>query len=218
MEDILKITPYVLIVLTIATYLILGKRLKCNHKLIRYVRFTHYAVLVIGLMVFILSQFDLFLSIVWINKLIAWLFLISWLMLALFRRQLSSEIEKNYAAFLLISPVIFILSWIVPMLGLVMMLSFSNLFYADTSKIVYNDKKYMLILDERLLSYTYEPSIYVKHGILSEKVKDVTLIDWDLESILSVKPQGADSIQITYLNDAKEQLDTIIRFEKDLDD
>lgn len=209
-KDILIYTPFILIAVTYIVYFIIGKKNAIHPKVAHAIVQTNYFILAIGFLLVILSLFGYSLSSIWLPKILAWIYLITGCIMLINRRHSVKRVEKKYTNFLFYSPVILIVSWVTPMLGIWICYSFSLFFYTDESTIVFNDKNYLVKFEEGFLVYDYDPSLFKKHGIIQRRMKDLVLKEWNFERNIEIIEVDENSIQIKYYNQRNTGIDTLI--------
>ncbi len=210
MIDFLIYTPFVLIALSYIFYFFIGKRIVLNPNVVNVIKRTNYFFFGIGFLLMVMSLFGYYLSSIWSAKIIAWIYLITACFMLVIRRQIGNGIEKTYIDILFYSPMVLIVGWIIPMLGVWICYSFSLFFYTDESTIAFNDKNYMLKFEEGFLVYDYDPTLFKKYGIFQKKMKDIELHEWNFENKFEIIGEGENSVRVKYFTEKKSEIDTLI--------
>lgn len=211
MIEYLTPLPFILILITYILYFIRRRKGTVFPKRLKVIKQLHYSLLAICLGLLIMSNFGFFLSSIWSTKIIAWAFLISACFIIVNRHTINNQFERTYVNILFFSPLLLIITWVIPMLGAWTCYSFSLFFYTDNSTIAFNDKNYMLKFEEGFLVYDYDPTLFIKYGIIQKKNKDIELNNWNFERNIEIKSINEDTILIKYFDQSKLLKDTLIK-------
>jgi hypothetical protein len=192
---------YILFGSFISFYLLfwlLRKKIKIQDSLFRVVTKIHYFVLISILIIIILIPFGLYFRGEWTNEIIMWIFLFSNFIIQFNVESLKTEFEKVYFKVILFSPLVLIVSWIIPMFGLLISYNFIFLFN-HYEEIIYNDNELKFSYEEKLFNYHNEFLVYKKGYLFEKEIRYISRDEVDFEKITKAKLLNNHKIQIEFI-------------------
>lgn len=191
-------------------YFLFRKKIKVSQGILRYAKPIH--LLTVGLIFvnIILFFFDLRLRGDWTQPIIMWVFLLSSFILQFHVTSVKSSVVRFYFQCLFYTPLIFVLSFIIPMLGAFLFYSFMLLFNSYGDKQIYDDKELNVRYKSGFLKQEDEFDVYQKQGILEKKRITLFRSDIDFDYIQKVSEKG-NFLRIEFIDfDTKQKKDTLI--------
>lgn len=191
-------------------YFLFRKKIKVNEGILRSAKPIH--LLTVGLIFvnIILFFFDLRLRGDWTQPIIMWVFLLSSFILQFHVTSVKSSVVRFYFQCLFYTPLIFVLSFIIPMLGAFLFYSFMLLFNSYGDKQIYDDKELNVRYKSGFLKQEDEFDVYQKQGILEKKRITLFRSDIDFDYIQKVSEKG-NFLRIEFIDfDTKQKKDTLI--------
>ncbi len=191
-------------------YFLFRKKIKVGEGVLRYVKPIH--LLTVGLIFvnMILYFFDLRLRGDWTQPIIMWVFLLSSFILQFHVSSMKLSAVKFYFQCLFYTPLIFVLSFIIPMLGAFLWYSFMLLFNSYGDKLIYEDKELNVRYKSGFLRQENEFDVYRKQGIIEKKRITLFWEDIYFNSVQKVSENG-DFLSIEFTDfDTKQKKDTLI--------
>lgn len=191
-------------------YILFRKKLKIGEDVLRYVKPIH--LLTVGLIFvnIILYFFDLRLRGDWTQPIIMWVFLLSSFILQFHVTSIQSSVVRFYFQCLFYTPLISVLTFIIPMLGAFLFYSFMLLFNSYGDKKIYEDKELNVRYKSGFLKQEDEFDVYRKKGILENKRITLFRSDINFDYIQKVSEKG-DFLRIEFTDfDTKQMKDTFI--------
>ena len=192
-------------------YFLFRKKIKVGEGVLRYVKPIH--LLTVGLIFvnIILYFFDRRLRGDWTQPIIMWVFLLSSFILQFHVSSMKLSAVKFYFQCLFYTPLIFVLSFIIPMLGAFLWYSFMLLFNSYGDKLIYEDKELNVRYKSGFLKQENEFDVYKKQGILENKRITLFWEDIFFDCIHKVSENG-DFLRVEFTDfDTKQKKDTLIK-------
>ncbi|MEN9987701.1 MAG: hypothetical protein RLZZ585_740 [Bacteroidota bacterium] len=191
-------------------YFLFRKKIKVREGVLRYVKPIHLLTFGLILVNIILYFFDLRLRGDWTQPIIMWVFLLSSFILQFHASSMKLSAVKFYFQCLFYTPLIFVLSFINPMLGAFLWYSFMLLFNSYGDKQIYEDKELNVRYKSGFLMQENEFDVYKKQGIIENN--RITLFREDIcfDYVQKVSENG-DFLRIEFTDfDTKQKKDTLI--------
>jgi hypothetical protein len=186
------------IILFYLVFLLFRKKIKIQHSLFKFTIKIHYFSLILLTTIILLMCFDLYFRGEWTNEIIMWIFLLSNLSVQFSVEYLKTEVEKIYFKTILLSPIILIASWIVPMFGLLIGFHFVLLFN-NYEEIIYNDNELKISFEQKLFNYHDDFLVYKKGYIFEKEIRYISRDEVDFEKINNVKLLNKQQIQLEFI-------------------
>lgn len=200
-ENLIILSPFILILVFYLTYFAFGKRLKISPVGIKKLFRFHFVVFFLLILFLVLNILGISLIWLWGIKVLAWIWLLSVCLIVVFKRSSYSNNQKGYSDIFLFFPLGLIVSWIIPMLGALICYTFSLFFNTYDSSIVYEDKNFLLKLDRGFLVYDHEPTLYKKKTFIMIKVNEFELPNWNFETPFAIVELPDKKYEIRYMSE-----------------
>lgn len=212
--DILIYILYTLILLFYLIYIPFRKKINVKNNLFKYSITIHYICLSLILFNYTIELFDFNLRGRWTTKIIMWFYLLTSFVIQFKSDFLKSTFEKIYFKILLFFPSIFVISWIIPMIGAYICYSFMLLFNTYKDNVLFDNHQFKICFEEGFLLHDYEFEIYKKNFIFEHKIKSVLLNDMNFDKIISIK-EDKEKLNIKFREyDTQKIMDTTINLRK----
>ena len=211
-DDILFLLPFIVILVTYILFFVsTSHKQKYSDKLFRGLKKFHFVVMGAIVFFWMLSKFGIHINANYLSESLAWMWLLSACAMIVSYRFTKHFMQQSYLNVLLFSPLLLIISWIIPMFGFLVNYSFADKFYPIREEIYFNDANYQIRFDHILLGFDYGGELWEKRGLLRVNQGDLPE-GWTFgKEVRRIEKDGNNRFHFYYLDEIDQvEMDTVI--------